>query len=105
MNSQIKDLVVLAADNKIEVAMKGILSRHHALEVRSLSVDYYSHPEHDPGCFRAPKWKPIWNSDYTRRDGATAQQQSLLLLNWKTGFGVILPMSILSPDGRGVRHR
>ncbi len=52
MSSQIKDLVVLAADNKIEAAMKGILSRHHALEVRSLSVDYYSHPEHDPGCFQ-----------------------------------------------------
>jgi len=52
MNAHVKDLVILAADNKIEAAMKGILSRPRALQIRDLSVDYYSHPEHDPGCFQ-----------------------------------------------------
>ncbi len=47
-----KDLVILAADNTIEAAMRGILSRPRALQIRDVSVDYYSHPEHDPGCFQ-----------------------------------------------------
>lgn len=52
MDAHMKDLVILVADNKIEAAMKGILSRPHALQIRALSVDYYGHPEHDPGCFQ-----------------------------------------------------
>ncbi|MCX7425203.1 MAG: hypothetical protein NTW96_06205 [Planctomycetia bacterium] len=47
-----KDLVVLAADKDIEMAMRGILGRPESLQIRSVSVEYLVHPEHDPGCAR-----------------------------------------------------
>ena len=45
-----KDLIVLAADKDMEYALKGILSRPEALNIRSIEVDIMVHPEHDPGC-------------------------------------------------------
>ncbi|MDA8162603.1 MAG: hypothetical protein M0022_06825 [Desulfobacteraceae bacterium] len=48
-----QDLVVLVADKNMEHALKGILSRPKALNIRkSISVTYYIHPENDPGCFK-----------------------------------------------------
>ncbi|HAG08630.1 MAG TPA: hypothetical protein DCK87_03560 [Desulfotomaculum sp.] len=45
-----KDLVVLAADKNMEYTLKGLLLRHQSLGSRQLMVDFYTHPEHDPGC-------------------------------------------------------
>ena len=45
-----KDLVVLAADKNIEYALKGLLSRPHALGIRPVSYDSFVHPRRDPGC-------------------------------------------------------
>jgi hypothetical protein len=44
-----KDLVVLTADKDAEFAVRGILSRHKALGIRSVSADFFRHPEKDPG--------------------------------------------------------
>jgi hypothetical protein len=46
------DLVVLAADKSIEMALRGIMSRPEALEIRPVEADFIVHPEHDPGCVR-----------------------------------------------------
>jgi len=48
------DLVVLAADKSAEMALRGILSRPEALEIRPVSAEFIVHPEHDPGCVRTP---------------------------------------------------
>lgn len=45
-----KDLVVLVADKNMEFAIRGILSRPHALMLHNVSIDLYVHPERDPGC-------------------------------------------------------
>lgn len=45
-----KDLVVLVADKKIEFTVRGLLTREKALNIRELTVSFYAHPEHDPGC-------------------------------------------------------
>jgi len=47
---QKKDLVVLVADNKIESAVKGLLTRDRSLSIRNVTTSIYKHPEHDPGC-------------------------------------------------------
>jgi hypothetical protein len=50
---QQKDLVVLVADQDIEFAVRGLLSRHEALgftKLVSQDYDVYRHPEKDPGC-------------------------------------------------------
>jgi hypothetical protein len=44
------DLVVLAADNQMQEALRGILSRPRALAIASISFTVFSHPEKDPGC-------------------------------------------------------
>ncbi len=50
--NQVKDLIVLSADRKIEYALIGILSRPQAIGIRPISLeDPHTHPEHDPGCF------------------------------------------------------
>lgn len=46
----VKDLVVLAADKDMEHALKGLLTRHQALEIRPITFDIFVHPQHDPGC-------------------------------------------------------
>jgi hypothetical protein len=47
----VKDLVVLAADKNMELAVRGLLStRAPALGIRKVSFDTFSHPERDPGC-------------------------------------------------------
>ncbi len=48
------DLVVLAADKSSEMAMRGILARPEALEIRPVNAEFIVHPEHDPGCVRTP---------------------------------------------------
>ncbi len=45
-----KDLVVLVADRNIEYAMKGLLSRSEAIDIREITYDIHVHPEHDTGC-------------------------------------------------------
>jgi hypothetical protein len=49
--SDLKDLVILAADKNMEHAIRGLLCRNESLRVRPLSCDVYVHPEKDPGCF------------------------------------------------------
>jgi hypothetical protein len=44
------ELVVLAADQDIEYALKGLLARSQALRIRSITADIFRHPQRDPGC-------------------------------------------------------
>ena len=48
----IKPLVVLTADQNARFALTGILSRVKSLGIASIQVDYYVHPEKDPGVLR-----------------------------------------------------
>lgn len=48
----LRDLVVLTADGNIEFTLRGLLSRHQEVQLRPVSVDYFRHPHHDPGCLR-----------------------------------------------------
>ena len=45
-----QDLIVLTADNDMSTAMKGILSRHQSLAIRSITTTVLRHPGRDPGC-------------------------------------------------------
>lgn len=45
-----RDLVVLAADKDMEHALKGLMSRPHALGIRQIDADIRVHPGHDPAC-------------------------------------------------------
>jgi len=45
-----RDLVVLAADSNIEFALRGLLANPERLGIRQVTVDFYKHPQHDPGC-------------------------------------------------------
>ena len=46
----VKDLGVLVADKNMEYALKGLLSRPHSLNIRSIEADIIVHPQHDPAC-------------------------------------------------------
>lgn len=45
-----KDLVVLAADKDVEQALRGLLERPEALNIRPIQADILVHPQHDPAC-------------------------------------------------------
>ena len=45
-----KDLILLVADSNIESALRGLLSRPQALDMRRVASDVHRHPERDPGC-------------------------------------------------------
>ena len=47
-----KDLVILAADKDREFALKGLLARPEALNIRPIDARVWVHPEHDPACAR-----------------------------------------------------
>lgn len=47
-----RDLVVLAADKSIEMALRGVLGRHESLGIRKISAEFLVHLQHDPGCVR-----------------------------------------------------
>jgi len=47
-----KDLIVLAADPSMQVALKQILMRHQSLGIRETSYYVVSHPDRDPGVFQ-----------------------------------------------------
>lgn len=47
-----RDLIVLAADKDMELAIRGILTRRQSLSIREVSADVYTHPQRDPGCAR-----------------------------------------------------
>ncbi|MBN1910293.1 MAG: hypothetical protein JW818_11180 [Pirellulales bacterium] len=68
-----KDLVVLAADKSIEMALRGILGRHESLGIRSIRVDYLVHPEHDPGCAH--------NSDHLLRPYINSARHALVIFD------------------------
>lgn len=51
-----EDLVVLVADKNIEHVFKGLLDRHHALAIRSISRTILVHMHHDPGCLQAAEF-------------------------------------------------
>lgn len=44
-----KDLVGLAADKKMEAALRQLLCREQALGIRNVEADIFRHPRHDPG--------------------------------------------------------
>ena len=46
----VADLVVLVADKNAEAALRGLLSRTKALQIRSVRHSTYVHPNRDPGC-------------------------------------------------------
>ena len=48
----VKDLVILSADADIEFALRGLLARPSDLAIPPISVEYYRHMHHDPGCLR-----------------------------------------------------
>lgn len=45
-----KDLIVLVADKNMEHAVKGLLSRCKALNIRVIDADIRRHPQKDSGC-------------------------------------------------------
>lgn len=47
-----KDLVVLVADNNMESAFKGLLSRCKSLAIRPVKADILIHRQRDAACFR-----------------------------------------------------
>lgn len=47
-----KDLIVLTADKNTEYGIRGLLSRSASFGVRSIQLDIFVHPHHDPGCAR-----------------------------------------------------
>ena len=47
-----KDHVILAADKDQEFALKGLLARPEALNIRPVEAQVWVHPEHDPACAR-----------------------------------------------------
>jgi len=49
------DLVVLAADKSIDMALQGLLGRTESLRIRSVVAKHLVHPKHDPGCARTPE--------------------------------------------------
>jgi hypothetical protein len=51
-----EDLVVLVADKNIEHAIKGLLEKHQALGIRSVSKTILVHMHHDPGCLQAAEF-------------------------------------------------
>ncbi len=60
-----KDLVILVPDKQMEFALRGILSRHRALGIKEISVDFYRHPERDSGCYsKAEDFLRPFHSDY-----------------------------------------
>ena len=44
-----KALVILTADKNAQFALRGILSRHKALHIKSIAADFHVHPGRDPG--------------------------------------------------------
>ena len=46
-----KDLVVLAADRSIEIAIQGLLSRPKALKISPTDFETFTHHHRDPGCY------------------------------------------------------
>ncbi len=51
MNDEIKkDLLILVSDRNMEASMAGLLARHQAFGIRSLSYDIRRHPQKDSGC-------------------------------------------------------
>lgn len=59
------DLVVLAADNQMQEALRGILSRPRALAIAPISFEVFSHPNKDPGCReKAHEFLRNFRSDY-----------------------------------------
>ena len=45
-----KDLVILVADRDMELALRGLLARPDAIRMRSIDVDVFVEPGHDPAC-------------------------------------------------------
>jgi len=48
----LRDLVILVADNNMKSALQGILSQYESIGSRRISYDIYVHIYHDPGCLR-----------------------------------------------------
>lgn len=46
------DLVMLVADKDMEHALRGLLERTQALQIRPIKAEVFVHPQHDPACAR-----------------------------------------------------
>lgn len=44
------DLVVLVADQTMELSVRGLVARQESLVIRHITSDVFRHPEHDAGC-------------------------------------------------------
>src|SRR6266542_2862642 len=82
-----KDLVCLAADKNIEAAVRGLLARPEALDIRDVTYDVFVHPRRDPGCYHeAHVFLRAFRRDYAHAlvvfdrawEGAPAQEAALL---------------------------
>jgi hypothetical protein len=84
----VKDLVVLAADRNMELAVRGLLStRAPALGIRKVSFDTFAHPERDPGCrLKSHEFLRGFAGSYSRaivlfdREGCGAEAKSRIEL-------------------------
>lgn len=47
-----QDLVPLVADKDMEYALRSMLERTQALQIRSIKAEFFVHPQHDPACAR-----------------------------------------------------
>ncbi|MCC6811536.1 MAG: hypothetical protein IT381_29165 [Deltaproteobacteria bacterium] len=62
---RVEDLIVLVADANMEYAVRGLLTRHASLGIRSPSHQIYVHPERDPGCYlRAAEFLQPFSRQY-----------------------------------------
>lgn len=49
------DLVSLVADKNMEAVVQGLLGKHQALGIAPITSEVIQHPQHDPGCYKAPE--------------------------------------------------
>ena len=49
-NDILKDLLVISADSNMKAGITAILNRPEAIDIRPITFEIYTHPEHDPGC-------------------------------------------------------
>lgn len=68
-----KDLICYVADKNTEAAVTGLLKRHLAIGIRSVSFDVLVHPHRDPGLF--------WNGAELLSSFRASYQRGMLVLD------------------------
>lgn len=65
-DAQAKDLIVLVADRNIQATVTSLLNRYHALGIRQITFDIYTHLHRDPGCrLEAHTFLQPFSNNYT----------------------------------------